>query len=97
MYSARARCRYAYAYLTGKLRMRAGHKSRQFLMRHLDKFHGFFRAVQGAHHAINAVARIAKNAFDAPGAQTLYYKITYLLAHRLNFTIPLILVIFFTE
>ena len=50
----------------------------------LDELDFSFSAIEGAKHAVDAIAGIAEYVADAPVVETLNQKITYSLGHSTN-------------
>src|SRR5438132_11268760 len=74
------RC-HADADLTGELRMRAGHERGHLLMTYLDEVDLSVGAIERAEHAVDPVAGIAVNAFDAPISETFDQKLARRISH----------------
>jgi hypothetical protein len=66
---------------TPRRRVGRRHERSHFLVSGLDKLDLSVGAIEGAKHAVNAVARIAEEVADAPIMQTLNEKIAYGLRH----------------
>jgi hypothetical protein len=75
-------CGQTHADLTGELGMRAGHEGRHFLVAHTNVFETVCSSPQGAHDAVDAIARVTKNALDLPLRQALEKEVTHRLAHH---------------
>src|SRR4051812_21646217 len=66
---ARSGSRHAYAHLTGELGMAAGHEGRHFLVAHLNEADPVIIAVERAHEAVDAIARISIDSSNTPGGE----------------------------
>src|SRR5712675_2291804 len=81
MGGARARSRDADTQAPGKLGISRCHKRSHLFVPGLDELDFFVGAIEGAKHAVDAVAGIAEEVANAPLMQTLDKKITYSLGH----------------
>ena len=66
LHGARPRGRYAYAHLARELGVRAGREAADHLVAHLDELGLAVELLERAHEAVDAVARVAVHAPDAP-------------------------------
>ena len=71
----------AHADLAGELRMRTGHEGGHFFMANLHELRLVIRAFEGAHDAVDAVARKSVDSVDAPVQKTLQKKIGNTFTH----------------
>ena len=78
---AGARGRHADAGLAGELGVGAGHEGRDLLVRHLDELEPVLVPLERAEDAVDAVARVAVDALDAPGGQPLQHEVADGRAH----------------
>jgi hypothetical protein len=70
-----------HADLAGEFGMGASHEGGHFFMPDANVVEAIRRAPHGAHQPVNAIARITKDAFDAPVGESLKNEIPYFLGH----------------
>src|SRR5687768_16499970 len=73
----------AYADLAGELGMRAGHEGRFLLVTYLHELEAVVGPIEGSENAVDAIAWVAVDSFDAPFAQALEKEIGKRLGHCL--------------